>query len=64
MGLAWDLADIAQCILAFINIPVCVIVGGYAYKALKDYKAQRREDRNPEFKAKSIGIQEPTDFWN
>lgn len=64
MGLAWDLADIAQCILAFINIPVCMIIGGYAYKALKDYKAQRREGKNPVFKAKDIGIQAPTDFWN
>ncbi|MBO7298763.1 MAG: alanine:cation symporter family protein [Kiritimatiellae bacterium] len=64
MGLAWDLADIAQCILAFINIPVCMIIGGYAYKALKDYKAQRREGKNPVFKSKNIGIDVPTDFWN
>lgn len=64
MGLAWDLADIAQCILAFINIPVCIIVGGYAYKALENYKAQRREGKDPVFKSKDIGIDVPTDFWN
>lgn len=64
MGLAWDLADIAQCILAFINIPVCIIVCGYAYKALENYKAQRREGKDPVFKSKDIGIDVPTDFWN
>ena len=64
MGLAWDLADIAQCILAFINIPVCIIVGGYAYKALENYKAQRRDGKDPVFKSKDIGIDVPTDFWN
>jgi AGCS family alanine or glycine:cation symporter len=63
MGLAWDLADIAQCVLAFINIPVCVIVGGFAYKALKDYKAQRLEGKDPVFKAKNIGIKDELDFW-
>lgn len=63
MSLAWDLADIAQCILAFINIPVCVIVGGYAYKALKDYNAKRKQGLNPVFKAEDIGLEKKTVFW-
>ena len=63
-GLVWDIADICQCILAAINIPVCVILGGVAYKALDDYVAQRNRGDNPVFKAKDAGVKVPTDFWN
>ncbi len=64
IGLAWDMADIAQCILAFINIPVCIVLGGIAIRALNDYIKQRKEGRNPEFKAANIQLKEQTDFWN
>ncbi|MBR7146975.1 MAG: alanine:cation symporter family protein [Oscillospiraceae bacterium] len=63
-GLAWDLADIAQCVLAFINIPVCVILGGVAYKALDNYVAQKKEGKNPTYVAAENGVKEKTDFWN
>ena len=63
-GFAWDMADICQCILAFINIPVCIILGGVAYRALDDYVAKRAEGKDPEFKASEVGVKEATDFWN
>ena len=63
MSLAWDIADIAQCILAFINIPVCIIIGGVAYKALKDYTAQRKAGKVPEYIAADCGVKQETDFW-
>ena len=63
MSLAWDIADIAQCILAFINIPVCIIIGGVAYKALKDYTAQRKAGKDPEYIAADCGVKQETDFW-
>ena len=63
-GFAWDLADIAQCILAFINIPVCMILGGVAFRALADYKKQRKAGKNPVFKAADISLKEKVDFWN
>ena len=63
-GFAWDMADICQCILAFINIPVCIILGGVAYRALDDYVAKRSEGKDPEFKASEVGVKEATDFWN
>lgn len=63
-GLVWDIADICQCVLAIINIPVCAILGGVAYKALDDYIAQRDRGENPVFKAKDAGVKVPTDFWN
>ena len=63
-GFAWDLADVCQCILAGLNIPVCVVLGGVAYKALDDYTAQKAQGKNPTFKAKDADVQVPTDFWN
>ena len=63
-GFAWDMADIAQCVLAFINIPVCIVLGGVAYTALEDYSAQKREGKNPTYVAAENGVKEKTDFWN
>ncbi len=61
---AWGMADIAQCILAFINIPVCIILGNIAFRVLEDYTRQRKQGINPEFKAASVRLKEKTDFWN
>lgn len=62
-GLAWDLADVTMGFMALINVPVCLILGGTAFKALEDYIAQRKEGKDPVFKSSSIGI-EYTDYWN
>ena len=63
MAMAWDVADIAQCLLAFINIPVCVIIGGVAYKALNNYVAQRKEGKKPVYIAADNGVKQETDYW-
>jgi len=63
MGLVWDIADIAQCVLAFINIPVCIIIGGVSYRALKDYIAQRKKGVDPVFHAEDVKVPHETDFW-
>jgi AGCS family alanine or glycine:cation symporter len=63
MGIAWDIADISQCILAFINIPVCVIIGKAAYDALNDYIRQRKAGTDPVYKAAQNGVAEKSDFW-
>ena len=62
-GLAWDLADVLMGFMALINVPVCLILGGTAFKALEDYVAQRKEGKDPVFKASSIGVKD-TDYWN
>ncbi len=62
--LAWDTADLFQAVMVIINIPVIIILAKPALAALSDYCAQRREGRNPVFKAASIGLKEDTDFWN
>ena len=63
-GVVWDMADIFQCILAVINIPVCVILGSLAYKALDNFVEQRDRGENPVFKIAGYGAKVPTDYWN
>lgn len=61
-GLAWDLADVLMGCMALINVPVCLILSGTACKALDDYMKQRREGKDPVFKAADIGIHD-TEYW-
>lgn len=63
-GLVWNLADVLMGIMALINLPVIVMLGRPAIAALNDYIRQRKEGKNPVFKAASVGIKHKTDFWN
>ena len=58
------LADVLMGVMALINLPVILILGGTAMRALNDYLAQKKTGKNPVFKAASIGLKEKTDFWN
>lgn len=63
-GLVWDLADVLMGIMAVINLPVIVLLGKPAIDSLDDYIRQRKEGRDPVFKASSVGLKHNTDFWN
>lgn len=63
-GMVWNISDILMGIMALINLPVIVILGKTALDTLNDYLAQRKEGKDPVFKAASIGLKEKTDFWN
>ena len=62
-GLAWDTADVLMGCMALINVPVCIILGNTAFKALRDYTMRKRDGKPLEFKASDIGV-EGTDYWN
>lgn len=64
MGFVWDTADLLQALMVIVNVPVIVILGGTAVKALKDYTDQKKAGVDPEFKASNIDLKEETDFWN
>ena len=64
MGFVWDTADLLQGLMVVVNVPVIVILGGTAVKALKDYMSQKKAGVDPEFKASNIDLKEETDFWN
>lgn len=63
-GLLWDIADITMGAMTIINIPVIVILGKYAIRALNDYDKQRKEGKDPVFKAENIGLPHDVDYWN
>lgn len=64
MQLAWDTADLFQALMVVINVPVILILSRPAFAALGDYVSQRKQGREPAFKASDIGLREKTDFWN
>ena len=64
MDAAWAMADISMGGMTLINIPVCILLGKIAFDCLKDYEKQKKEGKNPIFKAESIGLnEEELDCW-
>ena len=63
MGLVWDIADVLMGIMAIINIPIIIILGKPAIRALKDYAQQKEDGKNPVFKAETVGLKGKTDYW-
>lgn len=47
LGVVWSLADITMSLMALCNIGALVVLGRYAARALRDYRRQRREGRDP-----------------
>jgi AGCS family alanine or glycine:cation symporter len=62
--LLWNIADLTMGAMALINIPVLFILGKYAFRALNDYKKQRKAGLDPTFRAKDVGIDKSLDYWN
>lgn len=61
--LLWNIADIVMGAMTLINMPVIVYLSKYAVRALKDYEKQRKEGKEPVFKAKNIELPHKVDFW-
>lgn len=62
LPLAWNMADILMAGMALVNIIAITLLGGRAKKALDDYCKQKKEGKNPVFKAADIGLTD-TDCW-
>lgn len=63
LQLAWNLADILMGLMALVNIIAIVLLGKVAFKCLEDYRKQKREGKDPVFKASDVGIKD-TECWN
>ncbi len=61
--LLWNIADILMGGMTLINIPVIFILSKYAIRALKDYEKQRKQGKEPVFKAQDIGLPHEVDYW-
>lgn len=60
----WNLADLTMGLMTLINVPVIIILSKYAFRALKDFYAQKKLGLDPVFVAKNIGLSDKMDFWN
>ena len=62
--LLWGIADVTMGLMTLINLPVILILSKYAFKALDNYRKQKRNGQSPTFHAKDIGINENLDYWD
>ncbi len=64
LSAVWDMADAFMGIMALINIITITILSPIAFKVVNDYVKQRREGKNPVFKASSIEGLKNTECWD
>lgn len=62
--LLWGIADVTMGAMTIINMPVIIYLSKYTFRALKDYEKQRKDGKEPVFKAKNIDLPHKTDYWN
>lgn len=61
--LLWGIADTTMGGMALINMPVILVLGKYAVRALNDFTAQRKAGKEPTFHASDINLPHSTDYW-
>lgn len=64
MNIVWDTADVMMGLMAVINVPVIFLLVKPVIRCLEDYTKQKKEGKDPVFKAANIGLEDETDFWN
>ena len=62
--LLWNIADITMGGMTIINMPVILILGKYAVRALDNYTKQLKQGKKPSFKASDIDLPHKVDYWN
>ena len=63
-NLLWNIAEITMGLMTIVNMPVIIILGKYAFRALKNYEIQRKQGKEPTFKASDIDLPHKVDYWN
>lgn len=61
--MAWTLGDIGVGSMAWINLIAILLLHKPALKALKDYRKQKKEGKDPQFNPKELGIKN-ADYWD
>lgn len=61
--LLWGIADITMGGMALINMPVILILGKYAVRALNDFTAQQKAGKEPTFRTSDINLPHSVDYW-
>lgn len=60
--LAWGLGDIGVGLMAWLNIIAIVLLRNVAFKCLRDYEAQRKAGKDPQFDPVALGIKN-AHYW-
>lgn len=63
MGIVWDMADLFMGLMAVINLFVIFLLGKIAFKVFEDFYTQRKEGKDPIFKASSIPGLKGAECW-
>ncbi|GAA1180706.1 alanine/glycine:cation symporter family protein [Nesterenkonia xinjiangensis] len=61
-GRAWSIGDIGVGIMAWLNIVGILLIQQPAFKALKDYRAQMKAGKDPQFDPRTLGVRN-AEFW-
>lgn len=66
LSAVWALADVAMGLMAIVNLIAIVLLGKWAFAALRDYTRQAEAGRDPVFVAEEAGLpgELPGDIWN
>lgn len=56
LATVWDIADVAMGFMALVNLAAIVLLGKWAFAALRDYHRQVTEGRDPVFIADRAGL--------
>lgn len=64
LSAVWNMADAFMGVMALINIITITILSPMAIKIINDYIKQRKEGKNPVFKASSIEGLKNTECWD
>jgi len=62
-GAAWALGDIGVGMMAWLNLIAILILQKPALAALRDYEAQKKAGKDPQFDPEALGIRN-AGFWN
>jgi len=60
--LAWALGDLGVGLMAWLNIIAILLMRNTAFKCLRDYEAQKKLGKDPEFDPQALGIKN-AHFW-
>lgn len=61
LATVWDLADVSMGFMAIVNLVAIVLLGKWAFAALRDFSRQAAQGRDPVFVAAEAGLPGPLD---
>lgn len=62
--IVWGLADIFMIAMAMLNLYAIIRLSPILTRVLNDYTRQKKEGKNPQFKARSVGVENEAQCWD